>query len=250
MANLDHPTTRLMPLWISRRRQRRSLARLRRNMRRVASLLRSFAADIVRIAAVEAQVKPLFRRLFRPLDHTAIEQRVEHFHVVPVSPGEHDRQRQPASVGQEVALGPALSPVGGVAPGGFRVAISPLFPSGALTMHPSPACQVQLIPSSSSNSWSNSAQAFSKAPASTHSRKRSCTVDFGPNWAGSADHCEPVRPSQISPLRIFRSSLRGRPGFLRTLWMTSSGCSRAHSASSTSQSVGSSFALRGVIRPV
>lgn len=195
-------------------------------------------------------MESLLRRLFRPCDHATIEQSVQHLHVVAVRPGEHHGQRQPAPVGQEVALGATFPPVGGVAPGRFRLAISPLFPSGALTMHPSAACQVQSMPSSPSNSWSNSAQARSNTPDSTHSWKRSCSVDFGPNWAGIADHCEPVRASQISPLRIRRSSLRGHPGFLRTFWMTSNGWMRSQSASSTSQIVGSSFGLGFVIRSV
>jgi len=66
-------------------------------------------------------------------------------------------------------------------------------------------------------------------------------VDFGPNSRGSAAHCPPLRPIQISPSKIGRSALRGRPGFLRGLSTTRSGCSSAHSASSTRQIVGRSF---------
>jgi hypothetical protein len=68
-------------------------------------------------------------------------------------------------------------------------------------------------------------------------------VDFGPNARGSCDHWLPVRASQISPSKMARSSRRGRPGFLRGLSLRSTGSSSAHTASSTRQMVGSSFAV-------
>src|SRR6266498_1971458 len=50
---------------------------------------------------------------------------------------------------------------------------------------------------------------------------------------------------QTCALPIWRSSLRGRPGFLRGLVITNNGCNSAHRASSTRQIVGSSLAVGG-----
>jgi hypothetical protein len=110
-------------------------------------------------------------------------------------------------------------------------------------MHPSAACHCQSSPTSASYTASSRAQARSKQPCSTHARYRSLTVDLAPNARGKASHCPPLRASQISPSRSGRSSLRGRPGFLRGLATTSSGRSSPHSASSTRQIVGSSGGL-------
>jgi hypothetical protein len=115
-------------------------------------------------------------------------------------------------------------------------------PNGALTRHPSAACQLQSSPTAPSYSCKSTAQARSSAPFATHSVKRSWTVLLGPKARGSAAHWEPVRAIQIRPSKIARSSRRGRPGFLRGLVQIRSGASSVHSASSTCQMVGSSFA--------
>ena len=112
---------------------------------------------------------------------------------------------------------PGLPRSVGLRPVACRLASAPFLPNGALTMHPSAACQVQSRPISPSYARSSTAQARSSAPVSTHSVKRSWTVDLGPNSRGSCDHWLPVRASQISPSKIARSSRRGRPGFLRGL---------------------------------
>jgi hypothetical protein len=161
---------------------------------------------------------------------------------VPVGSGPILRHRNALGLGQEMAFAAGFAAVRGVAPRRLRLASAPFVPNGALTMHPSAASHVQSRPISPSSARSNAAHARSKAPLVVHSVNRSWTVDLGPNSRGSWDHCAPVRANQISPLKIARSSRRGRPAFFRTVSLLRIGASRAQRSSSPSQIVGSSFA--------
>src|SRR5215211_3411661 len=103
------------------------------------------------------------------LNHGRVEEVSEFLHDVAVRSGDHDRDRDPLRLGQEVALGARFSPIGGGSPGGPGLAGTPFLPNGALTMHPSAACQSHSRPTSASYARSNTAQARSRAPVSTHS---------------------------------------------------------------------------------
>lgn len=240
VRDLDHPAAGRMAIGVAWRRQWGGRARLGRDVRRVPAGGRRLAAGGVVIAAVEREMRWGRRGRF---DHRRIEQRRQLGHVGPIGSRHDEGDRQAFGFGQQVPFGAGFAAIGRIAPRGLRRARPPFLPKGALTMHPSAACQVQSSPTAPSYSRSRTAQARSSAPFATHSLKRSCTVDFGPNSRGNGDHCAPVRASQISPSKIARSARRGRPGFLRGLSLRSTGSSRAHNSSSTRQSVGASFVV-------
>src|SRR6266540_2640832 len=253
VRHLHHPAPRWVTGGIPRWGQRLRRTALGRDVRRIAARHRRLATLVVVVAAIQRQMRLRVRRVFavrhlgrrRRRDQRGVEQVRQLLHVGAVGPGEHHRNGHPLALGQQVPLGAALAPVGGVGPRRLRLARPPFLPSGALTRHPSAACHCQSRPTSSSYRLNSSAQARAKQPWSTHSRKRAWTVDLAPNARGKASHWLPVRASQISPSKIGRSSLRGRPGFLRGLVITNNGCNSAHRASSTRQIVGSSLAVGG-----
>ena len=111
----------------------------------------------------------------------------------------------------------------------------PFLPSGALTMQPSAACHSHCRPISPSY----------RAQQQRPGRRQAAVLDpllqavvggrLGAEPRRQLLPLAPVRASQIRPSKIGRSSLRGRPGFLRGLSITRSGWRSAHRASSTSQ---------------
>jgi hypothetical protein len=208
------------------------------------------ATGIIVVAPIQAQRGALLVRGLvgdgRDLDHKGIEQGIELLHVGPIGPGHDTSHGHAFALGQQVALGAAFPPVDGVAAGAFGFSGSPFLPSGALIKQPSADCQWRSRPTNSSYSSKRRVQAWANAPVRTHSWKRSCTVDFGPNSRGTAPHWAPVRSTQITPSKRGRSFVRGRPGFLRGLTTTNKGARRAHSASSARQIVGSSLGAAGV----
>jgi len=101
---------------------------------------------LVIIASVQAQMLWLLLGGRRTRDHDAIQGRLGQLHVGAIGAGDHHADRDALPLGQQVALGAGFAAVGGVAPGGERLAGPPFLPSGALVRQPSAACQVRPCP--------------------------------------------------------------------------------------------------------
>ena len=178
---------------------------LGRDVRRVAVGGGGLAAGVVVVAPVQAQVArrgwPSASVAAGASMTCASSRSASRFMSVRLAPEMMHGQRHAVPVGQQVALGAAFAPVGGVAPGRFRLAGSPLFPERA----PSPGTRRRLATASRApprrrTPPTGRAHAAAKTPRCTHSWKRAWTRRLGPELARAAPPTgAPVRASQISP---------------------------------------------------
>lgn len=155
--------------------------------------------------------------------HDCVEGLRESPFVVQVRAADGERQRHTATIGQYMAFGAALGPIGGI--GAREVP-----PFGAFTMAPS--CEHQSSPAPLSRSYSRSSftQVSRKIPSSTHSVNRRCTVEpFGSAFQG-----QPVRRRNTTCAKTARAGRGGRPprGFAHAGGII--GSTSAHKSSGTS----------------
>jgi hypothetical protein len=160
-----------------------------------------------------------------------IEQRLEELAVVSVCGAEQERERNAASINQEVALGAGLAAVGRV----WADARAPfLAGKEALSSKQRPKSIAFATPSRSSSArWSRS-----KTPAACQSLSLHQQVMPEPQpirW-GRLAHGMPMRSTNTMPSSALRSSSGGRPPFGRSGRTGSKGAISAQRASGTSGS--------------
>src|SRR5918912_266652 len=147
--------------------------------------------------------------------------------LMPLPRREHQRHRFATALDAQVDLGREAALA---APEGFRRRGPPFAPAAcwcARITVPSTKCNSQSnLPAASACCWT-AAKSWAHTPAWVQRRKRVYTVCQGPYRSGRSRHGTPVASFHRMPLRIRRSSWRGRPGFRGG----SSGCNRAHSLS-------------------
>ena len=145
MGDLDDLAPGGMAVGVTRRRQRLGGAGLGRDMGDIAVRTGRVPAGVIVVAPIQAQLGALrvggVLRHGGDLDHEGIEQGVELLHVGAVGPGPDAGPRHTRARGQQVALGAAVAPVGGVAARAFGFSRPPFLPSGALIKQPSADCQ-------------------------------------------------------------------------------------------------------------
>lgn len=165
-------------------------------------------------------------RTARCSNHDCIERWRQHPFVVHIRRTQQCSEWHATAIGQDVALRPALRPVGWV-----RACELP--PFGALTMKPSSAVDFHTIPRLRSYRRSISSNASVNTPSVVQACIRRWQVEPDPNSFGSAFHWQPARNLYSMPTSITRSGTRGRPPFGFGLSFGRSGSTPDQSSSGT-----------------
>jgi hypothetical protein len=190
----------------------------------------SVAAAAVVIGLVGVQlVRPASRSAALAADRRdGVDQRLEWHAVVDVCAGQEEPERNPAAVGDQMALGAWSASVGRVRPRSrtpFLAAIDEL----------STQARLQSIRFASCNRRSSSRCSRSQTPAACHSRNRrqQVTPDPQPISAGSISQGMPVRSTNKMPVRAALAGTGGRPPFGFAAARGSNGSMINHSESGT-----------------
>jgi hypothetical protein len=155
-----------------------------------------------------------------------IHQRERLLRVVPVGTGQPNGERYAPPVANQMALAPALGPIGGI-----RTAlVAAVHRADGTTVHDRPRPMSRASQSRSAK-WIRS-----HTPACCQSRKRRQHLipDPHPSSCGSICQAMPLRRTKTMPVRHARSETRGRPPFGRGSELGRTGSTRFHNASGSS----------------
>ena len=158
-----------------------------------------------------------------------IHQRQSSLRVVPVRAGQAHGERYAAPVANQMALAPALGPIGGIRTG----LVTAVHRADATTVHD----RARPINWSSRASQSSSAKWIrSNTPACCQScsRRQHVIPDPHPSSRGSICHGIPLRRTKTIPVRHARFETRGRPPFGRRGGIGKNGSTRSHNGSGSS----------------
>ena len=182
------------------------------------------------VAAIpEHTVRPLPRSPpFAVQRRNRIDQRQGFLRVVPVRAGQANRERHAPPVSNQMALAPALGPIGGIRTG----LVPAVHRADGTTVHDCPR-PINLVGASQSRSakWIRS---HTPVCCQSRTRRQHVIPDPHPSSCGSICQEMPLRRTKRMPVRHARSETRGRPPFGRRCGAGKNGSTRSHNGSGSS----------------